>query len=128
MHRIELKHISKHFGKVKAVDDLSFVIEPGTFVTLLGPSGCGKTTVLRMIAGLEEPDAGDILIDGKVVSSHDQAIFVPPVKGSGRFCAKRMVGCWVFGPTHWSGWSSEVPDVPIEAFTQKLSKSLLEEL
>ena len=80
MHRIELKHISKHFGKVKAVDDLSFVIEPGTFVTLLGPSGCGKTTVLRMIAGLEEPDTGDILIDGKVVSSHAQAIFVPPAQ------------------------------------------------
>jgi multiple sugar transport system ATP-binding protein len=80
MHRIELKHISKHFGKVKAVDDLNLVVEPGTFVTLLGPSGCGKTTVLRMIAGLEEPDAGDILIDGKVVSSHDQAIFVPPAQ------------------------------------------------
>jgi multiple sugar transport system ATP-binding protein len=80
MHRIELKHISKHFGKVKAVDDLNLVVEPGTFVTLLGPSGCGKTTVLRMIAGLEEPDAGDILIDGKVVSSYDQAIFVPPAQ------------------------------------------------
>lgn len=80
MHRIELKHISKYFGKVKAVDDLSFVIEPSAFVTLLGPSGCGKTTVLRMIAGLEEPDAGDILIDGKTVSSYDQAIFVPPAE------------------------------------------------
>lgn len=80
MHRIELKHVSKNFGKVKAVDDLSFVIEPSTFVTLLGPSGCGKTTVLRMIAGLEEPDAGDILIDGKTVSSYDQAIFVPPAE------------------------------------------------
>lgn len=80
MHRIELKHISKNFGKIKAVDDLSFIIEPSTFVTLLGPSGCGKTTVLRMIAGLEEPDAGDILIDGKTVSSHDQAIFVPPAQ------------------------------------------------
>jgi ABC-type sugar transport system ATPase subunit len=80
MHRIELKHVSKNFGKVKAVDDLSIVVEPGTFVTLLGPSGCGKTTVLRMIAGLEEPDAGEILIDGKIVSSHDQGIFVAPAQ------------------------------------------------
>jgi multiple sugar transport system ATP-binding protein len=80
MHRIELKHVSKHFDKVKAVDDLNLVIEPGMFVTLLGPSGCGKTTVLRMIAGLEEPDAGDILIDSKIVSSYSQAIFVPPAQ------------------------------------------------
>lgn len=80
MHRIELKHVTKHFGKVVAVDSLDLVIEPGKFVTLLGPSGCGKTTVLRMIAGLEEPDAGDILIDGKLVFSHDQGIFVPPAQ------------------------------------------------
>ncbi len=80
MRRIELKHITKKFGKVTAVDDLNLVIEPGTFVTLLGPSGCGKTTVLRMIAGLEEPDAGEIVIDGKLVFSRDQAIFVPPAQ------------------------------------------------
>ncbi len=77
MHRIELRHVSKRFGKVTAVDELDLVIEPGKFVTLLGPSGCGKTTVLRMIAGLEEPDGGDILIDGKHVFSHEQGIFVP---------------------------------------------------
>ncbi len=77
MHRIELCHVSKSFGKVKAVDDLSLVVEPGSFLTLLGPSGCGKTTVLRMIAGLEEPDTGDILIDGKPVFSAKEGIFVP---------------------------------------------------
>ncbi|MBI5301714.1 MAG: ABC transporter ATP-binding protein [Chloroflexi bacterium] len=78
MYRIELKHVSKRFGKVLAVDDLNLMIEPGSFLTLLGPSGCGKTTVLRMIAGLEEPDAGEILIDGRPVFSSDQDIFVPP--------------------------------------------------
>lgn len=80
MHRVELRHVSKRFGKVTAVDNLDLVIEPGSFLTLLGPSGCGKTTVLRMIAGLEEADDGDILIDGKVVFSAAQGIFVPPAK------------------------------------------------
>lgn len=78
MDSIELKHITKRFGKVIAVDDLNLMIEPGSFLTLLGPSGCGKTTVLRMIAGLEEPDEGEILIDGRPVFSAEQAIFVPP--------------------------------------------------
>lgn len=78
MHSVELRHVTKRFGKVTAVDDLDLVIEPGSFLTFLGPSGCGKTTVLRMIAGLEEPDSGDILIDGKPVFSAEQGIFVPP--------------------------------------------------
>ncbi len=78
MHSIELRHVNKRFGKVTAVDDLNLVIQPGSFLTLLGPSGCGKTTVLRMIAGLEEPDAGEILIDGRVVFSAREGIFVPP--------------------------------------------------
>ncbi|MBM3130147.1 MAG: ABC transporter ATP-binding protein [Chloroflexi bacterium] len=80
MHTIELVHVTKRFGKVVAVDDLSLTIERGNFLTLLGPSGCGKTTVLRMLAGLEEPDAGDILIDGKPVFSAQEGIFVPPAK------------------------------------------------
>ena len=50
--------VSKRYGAVTAVDDVSFTIEPGTLVTLLGPSGCGKTTTLRMIAGLECRPAG----------------------------------------------------------------------
>ncbi len=80
MPTIELKHITKRYGKVVAVDDLSLVVESGSFLTLLGPSGCGKTTVLRMIAGLEEPDEGDILIDGRTVFSASQGIFVPSAK------------------------------------------------
>ena len=59
---IEFQHVSKLFGSVAAVDDVSFKIEAGTLVTLLGPSGCGKTTTLRMIAGLEMASTGRILI------------------------------------------------------------------
>ncbi len=77
MHSIELRHVTKRYGKVVAVDDLDLKVEPGSFLTLLGPSGCGKTTVLRMIAGLEEPDAGEILIDARVVFSAGDGIFVP---------------------------------------------------
>ena len=59
---IEFAHVSKHYGDIAAVSDVSFVIGAGTLVTLLGPSGCGKTTTLRMIAGLELPTAGTIRI------------------------------------------------------------------
>jgi multiple sugar transport system ATP-binding protein len=78
MHRIELRNVTKRFGSVTAVDHVDLVIEKGDFLTLLGPSGCGKTTILRMIAGLEDPDGGEILIDDRVVSSHEQGIFVAP--------------------------------------------------
>ena len=66
---VELKHINKHFGNFKASDDVSFGIEKGKLIGLLGPSGSGKTTILRMIAGLETPDNGDIIIDGKVINN-----------------------------------------------------------
>jgi spermidine/putrescine ABC transporter ATP-binding subunit len=62
---ISLRRLSKHFGPVKAVDDISFDIRRGEFFSLLGPSGCGKTTLLRMLAGFEQPSAGDLLIDGQ---------------------------------------------------------------
>lgn len=71
---IRLEHISKIYqdpktGKdFKAVDDSNLVIEPGSFVTLLGPSGCGKTTTLRMIAGFESPDEGEIYIGNEAVN------------------------------------------------------------
>lgn len=61
---VEMKHIEKHYGDFKASDDVSLGIEKGKLVALLGPSGSGKTTILRMIAGLENPDAGDILLTG----------------------------------------------------------------
>ncbi|MGC4018677.1 MAG: ABC transporter ATP-binding protein [Muricomes sp.] len=65
---VELKDINKKFGTYQASDHVSFSIEKGKLIGLLGPSGSGKTTILRMIAGLETPDSGDILIDGKRVN------------------------------------------------------------
>ena len=61
---VELKNVTKTFGSFKASDNVSFGIEKGSLTALLGPSGSGKTTILNMIAGLEVPDSGDILIDG----------------------------------------------------------------
>jgi iron(III) transport system ATP-binding protein len=65
---VSLSQIRKAYGSVTAVEDVTTTIEAGTLVTLLGPSGCGKTTTLRMIAGLEMPTAGHILIGGKDVT------------------------------------------------------------
>src|SRR3954449_5484964 len=69
---IALEGVSKGFGKVAAVNDVSLSIAEGEFFSLLGPSGCGKTTSLRMIAGFEQPDAGRILLQG------DDVTRVPP--------------------------------------------------
>jgi ABC-type Fe3+/spermidine/putrescine transport system ATPase subunit len=65
---VQFKGILKKFGNVLAVEKMDFDIEEGSLVTLLGPSGCGKTTLLRMVAGLEEPTEGDIFIKGKRVN------------------------------------------------------------
>ncbi len=80
MPQILLEHVSKRFEKFVAVDDLNLNISDRGFVTLLGPSGCGKTTTLRMIAGLETPTSGRILIDGVPVYDSDKGINLPPNK------------------------------------------------
>jgi len=76
MTHLELVNLTKRFGDVVSVDAINLSVERGEFVCLLGPSGCGKTTTLRMIAGFLEPDAGEIRVSGKVVSSPGSV--VPP--------------------------------------------------
>src|SRR6201987_1553313 len=66
---VELRGLTKRYGEVAVVDDVSLTIEHGRLVCLLGPSGCGKTTTLRLIAGFVEPSAGEIRVGGRLVSS-----------------------------------------------------------
>jgi iron(III) transport system ATP-binding protein len=70
---VEFRSVVKRYGVVTAVDDIEFSIARGTLVTLLGPSGCGKTTTLRLIAGLELPSSGRILIEGEDVTFRSAA-------------------------------------------------------
>ena len=80
MPRIELINVSKRWGNFIGVDHLNMVIEDREFITLLGPSGCGKTTTLRMIAGLETPTEGKIIIGDEVVFDSEKGINVSPAK------------------------------------------------
>ncbi|HAZ31876.1 MAG TPA: ABC transporter ATP-binding protein [Dehalococcoidia bacterium] len=74
---VSLQRVSRSFGRLTAVSDLTLQVRKGEFFSLLGPSGCGKTTTLRLIAGLEEPDKGTITIGGNVVAG---ARWIPPEK------------------------------------------------
>jgi iron(III) transport system ATP-binding protein len=76
MATVDLRALTKKFAEMAAVEDLDLEIGDGEFVSLLGPSGCGKTTTLRLLAGFLQPDAGEIRVDGQVISS--PALLVPP--------------------------------------------------
>ncbi len=71
---ITINNLTKRFGNVTAVNGVNLTVESGSFLTLLGPSGCGKTTLLRCIAGLEDPDGGEIYVGDKLVFSHAKGI------------------------------------------------------
>ncbi len=75
---IKIRNLTKKFGKVVALDHVNLDIDPGTFLTLLGPSGCGKTTLLRCVAGLEDPDDGEIYIGNTLIYSSAKGVSVPP--------------------------------------------------
>jgi iron(III) transport system ATP-binding protein len=80
---LELDGVSKHFGSETVIEDLSLSVREGEILTLLGPSGCGKTTTLRLVAGLDRPDAGEVRLNGEVVS------------GPGKFTAPEQRGIGV---------------------------------
>jgi len=77
---LRLDGVSKSYGTVQAVDGASLEVDRGEVFTLLGPSGCGKTTTLRLVAGLEDPDGGEITLRGRLVASVARRLFVPPHK------------------------------------------------
>ena len=77
---LEFRDVVKSFGRVNAVDGVNFTVQRGEIFTLLGPSGCGKTTTLRLVAGLEEPDRGEISIAGNTVAAPARGIYLPPEK------------------------------------------------
>src|SRR5712692_6088764 len=78
MGTVRATGLVKTFGAVVAVNDLSFEAKAGEFLTLLGPSGCGKTTTLRLVAGLERPDRGEVYLGGRPLSAAASGLFVPP--------------------------------------------------
>ena len=80
MSRIELIDINKYYGDNHVLKNLSLTIEDGDFMTLLGPSGCGKTTTLRVVSGLERPQGGVMLIDGKEAINAAKAFYLEPSK------------------------------------------------
>jgi iron(III) transport system ATP-binding protein len=77
---VQVSHVRKFFGAFEAVRDVSFDVPEGSFTTLLGASGSGKSTTLRLLAGLEAPDAGSIKLGEKIVSSKSPYTFIPPDK------------------------------------------------
>ncbi len=77
---LRLSRVSRHFGNFRAVDEISIDIKRGEIFSLLGPSGCGKSTTLRLVAGLDQPDGGDITLDGRLLYSATTGAFVPAQK------------------------------------------------
>src|ERR1700738_416397 len=106
MAEIKVEHVAKTFGSFTAVKGVDFTVDQGSFFVILGPSGCGKTTTLRMMAGLELPTSGRILLDGEDVtalpaSGARHCLCVPAV------CALPAYEC---APEH--RLSIEMPELP----------------
>ena len=80
MEDIRVVGLVKAFGKTPAVDHVDFEVPAGSIATRLGPSGCGKTTTLRLIAGLEKPDAGEVYVGERLLTSAARNVFLSPEK------------------------------------------------
>ncbi len=80
MSEIKLENINKYFDGNHVLKNVNLDIEDKDFMTLLGPSGCGKTTTLRVISGLENPEGGKMVIDGKVIINGEESFYLPSAK------------------------------------------------
>lgn len=80
MEKLHLKNISKSYGAIKAVKNLTLDVKDGELLAILGPSGCGKSTLLSCIAGIEKPNMGEIFLNQRTLFSHKEAIDMPPEK------------------------------------------------
>jgi len=80
MSSAQIVNLTKRFGETTALEDIDLEVERGELLVLLGPSGCGKTTLLRSVAGLEQPDAGEVYLEKELVFSRKKNISVPPYK------------------------------------------------
>jgi len=83
MPLIELKNLSHSYGEIKVIHNLSLTLESNQLICLLGSSGSGKTTILRLIAGLETPLSGSVVIDNKIVSENDKIVIAPQERSTG---------------------------------------------
>lgn len=141
MNLLEAQHLKKHFATQKAVDNISFSVNPGSIFGLLGPNGAGKTTLLRMITGIFFPDAGEIIFDGKKFDPRtdierigympeerglykkmkigEQALYLAQLKGLSKNDATRLIKDW-FGKLEMeSWWNKKVEDLS-KGMSQKL--------
>src|SRR6478735_10623986 len=141
MNLLEAQHLKKYYATQKAVDDISFAVEPGTIFGLLGPNGAGKTTLLRMITGIFYPDEGQILFDGrkfdpindvvnigympeerglyKKMKIGEQAVYLAQLKGLKKSEAMSKIKEWFIKFEMQSWWSKKVEDLS-KGMSQKL--------
>jgi ABC-2 type transport system ATP-binding protein len=133
MSLLQVNNLKKYYATQKAVDDISFSIEPGTIFGLLGPNGAGKTTLLRMITGIFYPDEGQILFDGKKFDPEkdvvhigympeerglykkmkigEQALYLARLKGLGKEEALEKIKQWFVKFEMQSWWNKKVEDL-----------------
>jgi len=141
MSVLELHHLKKYYATQKAVDDISFSIEPGSIFGLLGPNGAGKTTLLRMITGIFFPDEGHIVLDGKPfdpindiikigympeerglykkMKIGEQALYLAQLKGLSKADALQKIKFWFERLEMQSWWNKKVEDLS-KGMSQKL--------
>lgn len=133
MHILDVRHLKKYFATQKAVDDISFGLEPGSIFGLLGPNGAGKTTLIRMITGIFYPDEGEIFLDGrkfdpvndvlsvgympeerglyKKMKIGEQAVYLARLKGMSRQDAIESVKEWFIKFEMQTWWNKKMEDL-----------------